>query len=232
MFEKETLRKADFLTGLLIFIFGLFIISQGVQMPMKDSWGGVESVWYVSPALFPLIVGSMISILGLILTVKSFLEIGINGCLAVIQNIFSKKGFDALTSDASFRFYMVCALFLFFVFLYVPRVDFLICSMFFLLVFITAFYFESAELLKRIFLFFVGCSCILLLLTVTGIVASINNFIPHSADYLTTIFIILYSIYIIKITSINQELRKKFKTSLTVSLVTSISLGIVRSQGE
>lgn len=227
MLNKEDLRKADFFTGLLFFAFGLFMISQAVQMPMKDSWGGVESVWYVSPALFPLIVGSIISLLGLILTVKSYLEIGGKGCLAVIENIFSKNGYESLTSDSSFRFYMVCSLFLFFVFLYVPRVDFIICSIFFLLVFITSFYFDNAELLKKIFLFYIGSSLILLLLFATGIITSANTIIPHFADYLTIIFIVLYSVFLINLTKTEPELRRKFKTSLTVSVITSFILGVV-----
>ncbi len=227
MLNKEDLRKADFFTGLLISAFGLFMISQAVQMPMKDSWGGVESVWYVSPALFPLIVGSIISLLGLILAVKSFLEVGGKGVLGVIGNIFSKTGYESLTSDSSFRFYMVCSLFLFFVFLYVPRVDFIICSTFFLLVFISSFYFDSAELLKKIFLFFAGSSLILLLLFVTGTIASVNNVVPHSADYLTIIIIILYSFFLINLTKNDPDLRRKFKTSLTVSVITSFILGVV-----
>ena len=54
MLEKEKLRKADIFSGLAIFLFGLFMVLMASEMPMKDSWGGVQNVWYVSPALFPL----------------------------------------------------------------------------------------------------------------------------------------------------------------------------------
>ena len=60
MMDKDKLRKADIFSGSLIILLGLFIISQAVQMPMKDSWGGVQNVWFVSPALFPLLVGGML----------------------------------------------------------------------------------------------------------------------------------------------------------------------------
>ena len=63
MLEKEKLRKADIFSGSIIFFFGLWIVLQAVKMPMKDSWGGVQNVWYVSPALFPLLVGAMIALL-------------------------------------------------------------------------------------------------------------------------------------------------------------------------
>ena len=68
MLEKDILRKADVFSGILFFCFGLFVVLQALKMPMKDSWGGVQNVWYVSPALFPLFVGGIIALLGLILT--------------------------------------------------------------------------------------------------------------------------------------------------------------------
>jgi hypothetical protein len=61
------LRKADFFSSLPIILFGLFVCSQAFRMPMKDSWGGVQNVWYVSPALFPLIIGTVLVALGLLL---------------------------------------------------------------------------------------------------------------------------------------------------------------------
>jgi hypothetical protein len=57
MMEKERLRKADVFCGGIIFLFGAWIVWQAFNMPMKDSWGGVQNVWFVSPALFPLFVG-------------------------------------------------------------------------------------------------------------------------------------------------------------------------------
>ncbi len=47
MLEKDKLRKADIFSGSIISLFGLWIISQAVKMPMKDSWGGVQNVWFV-----------------------------------------------------------------------------------------------------------------------------------------------------------------------------------------
>ena len=65
MLENEKLRQADIFAGIVISLFGLWVISQAMQMPMKDSWGGVQNVWFVSPALFPLFVGGVIVLLGI-----------------------------------------------------------------------------------------------------------------------------------------------------------------------
>ena len=67
MMEKDKLRRADMFSGSLICLLGLWIISQALKMPMKDSWGGVQNVWFVSPAIFPLFVGAMITLLGAML---------------------------------------------------------------------------------------------------------------------------------------------------------------------
>ena len=44
MLEKEKLRKADIFSGVVIVLFGAAVMSMGFQMPMRDSWGGVQNV--------------------------------------------------------------------------------------------------------------------------------------------------------------------------------------------
>ena len=56
MKDKAGLRKADFWTSILLFALGVAMIGGATTFPMKDSYGGVQNVWYVSPALFPLLV--------------------------------------------------------------------------------------------------------------------------------------------------------------------------------
>ena len=63
--NKENLRKADLVTSVLIFVFGAWVLWMAFKMPMKDSFGGVMNVWYVSPALFPIFVGVALMVLGL-----------------------------------------------------------------------------------------------------------------------------------------------------------------------
>ncbi|MEE4113214.1 MAG: hypothetical protein V2I40_10395, partial [Desulfobacteraceae bacterium] len=76
MMEKDKLRKADIFSGGTIFLFGLWVVGQAMQMPMKDSWGGVQNVWFVSPALLPLFVGAMIALLGALLVRTALKSVG------------------------------------------------------------------------------------------------------------------------------------------------------------
>ncbi len=76
MLQKENLRKADVYSGAVISLFGLWIVLQALKMPMKDSWGGVQNVWYVSPAIFPLFIGCIIMLLGGLLCRTALKTIG------------------------------------------------------------------------------------------------------------------------------------------------------------
>ena len=91
MLEKEKLRKADVYSGIIIFLFGAWVVWQASKMPMKDSWGGVQNVWFVSPALFPLFVGAMIMLLGLLLSRAALKTIGLKAFGNTLQWLLSKN---------------------------------------------------------------------------------------------------------------------------------------------
>jgi len=72
MMDKSKLRGADIITGVLFFILGIYIIAEALTMPLKDSYAGVESVWYVSPALMPFIIGAAMIFLAVYIIVFAF----------------------------------------------------------------------------------------------------------------------------------------------------------------
>ncbi|HSP25129.1 MAG TPA: hypothetical protein VLQ65_08145, partial [Saliniramus sp.] len=57
------LRKADFWTALVILAIGVFMMIEALGYPLEGSYAGVRNVWYVSPALFPLMVAGMLVLL-------------------------------------------------------------------------------------------------------------------------------------------------------------------------
>ncbi|MCP3868621.1 MAG: hypothetical protein GY703_11085 [Gammaproteobacteria bacterium] len=61
--EKAHLRRLDFRTGILLSLLAIGIIWEASGYPISDSYGGVQNVWYVSPALFPLLVGGLLLLL-------------------------------------------------------------------------------------------------------------------------------------------------------------------------
>lgn len=227
MLEKEQLRKADIFTGLLFFFFGLFVVSQALQMPMKDSWGGVQNVWYVSPALFPLFVGGIIALLGLILTGKGVREVGLKTMILALQTLTGKQGTRFFLKEAMFRFYSICILFIFYVYMNLPRVDFILSSQLFLIVFITIFYFDKSSLLKKLLGFYLALSLSMLVFFIAGGEQLLTSISKHIPDYLTLLGIIGYISYCSFLVRGEIELVRRFKISLIVALISPFILALV-----
>jgi hypothetical protein len=85
-------------------------------MPMKDSWGGVQNVWFVSPALFPLFVGGIIVLLGIALVVHAIRIVGFAGLRSTLAWLKSRDLVLFLKSDAMIRFHAIVILLFSFVF--------------------------------------------------------------------------------------------------------------------
>jgi hypothetical protein len=227
MLEKDKLRKADVFSGALIFFFGLWIVSQALQMPMKDSWGGVQNVWYVSPALFPLFVGGIIAILGLLLCRMALKEIGFKAFQETLRWLASRELFVFLNALPNIRFYTIAVLFLSFIYLTISRIDFFLAALLFLVVFISSFYFDDAALLKKLFFFYLAGIAVVFLFFVSGLNRMAAGMIPFAADILTAIFILAYCLYAWSLIRSHPPLRKKFRTALIVAFLTPFMVGII-----
>ena len=184
MMDKDKLRKADIFSGSIIMLFGLWIISQALQMPMKGSYGGVQNVWYVSPALLPLFVGSMIALLGGLLIRIALKTVGLRGLTDTLHWLGSSELLHFFKTPALFRFYAMIVLFFSFVFLNIPRIDFFLCAILFLIVFITMFYFDDDALLKKMLLFYLTGTIVLLVFFSQGLSETLETSLPYPGDWL------------------------------------------------
>jgi hypothetical protein len=219
MLDKDKLRKADIFSGFVFLLFGLWIVSQALQMPMKGSWGGVQNVWFVSPALFPLFVGAMISILGILLTGKAIKTVGRRELQRVLRWLGSKELVVFLQTNGAIRFYAMTVLFFSFVYLNLPRIDFFLCSILFLAVFISMFYFDDDALLKKLFTFYLAGTTVCLGYFLLGLPAILEKTLPYPNDWVAIGFIISYLLYAwISIRQVTA-LRKKYRTSLILAVV-------------
>jgi hypothetical protein len=218
MLEKEKLRKADIYSGLVIFLFGLFVVLMASEMPMKDSWGGVQNVWFVSPALFPLFIGGVIMLLGALLTRTALKMAGIKAFGETARWLGSKDLFKFLISDSIIRFYAIAVLFLSLVYLTTPRIDFFLSAILFLAVFITMFYFDDDQLLKKLFYFYLAGVGVLIAYFALGLDAALSRFVPFAGDVLALCFTLAYCIYAWTLIRFRPPLRKKFRTSLIVAV--------------
>lgn len=227
MMETDKLRKADIFSGAVIFLFGLWIVSQALKMPMKDSWGGVQNVWYVSPAIFPLFVGAMISLLGAVLVRKALNTVGLTGFKSVMAWMTSSELIAFLETAAMMRFYAIVALFFTFVFMNIPRVDFFVGAMLFLLAFITMFFFDDEAILKKLLVFYLVGSLVMLLAFATGALEALSTALPYAADGLALVFFCAYAVYARMTVASDAALVKKYRLCLILAIAAPFLIGSI-----
>ncbi len=227
MLDKEKLRKADIYSGAIIFLFGLLVVLQAVKMPMKDSWGGVQNVWYVSPAIFPLFVGCMIMLLGGLLCRTALKMVGYKAFAETVRWLTSKALLQFLNSITNLRFYSIVVLFLSFVFLNIPRIDFFLSAVLFLAVFITSFYFDDAELLKKLFFFYLAGVIVLIIYFSLGLNEPLGRIVPFPSDILALCFIVAYAVYAWMLIRNNAALRKKYRTATIAAIAAPLIVGTI-----
>ena len=225
MLEKEKLRKADIFSGGVMFLFGLWIVSQAARMPMKDSWGGVQNVWFVSPALFPLFVGAMIMLLGALLIRTALKEVGLIEVGHVVHWLFSSEMVRFLTTSSNQRFYAIAVLFFSLVYLNISRIDFFLCSVLFLMAFISMFYFDDDTLLKKMLLFYFAGTVLFIIYFALNLPVHLENVLPFASDWLTLVFIIAYGIYAWTLIRNTPALRRKYRLSLVLAVVAPFLIG-------
>lgn len=226
--EKEQLRKADLLTSLIIFVFGLFIVLEAMSMPMTDSYGGVQNVWYVSPALLPLIVGGAISLLGLILFKVALKSVGgPSKIVSSIKSLFDGTHGEGLMSVPNFRFFTIVILFVSYVYLYIPRVDFFICSLLFLFTFINMFHLEDTKILAKmlgVWMLGVVAHIIFFATGLDEVLGGGEDYV-HPGDWLTVIMLIIMIAFTRMQVNDDTNLKRRFKHGTIVALLAPFILG-------
>lgn len=226
MIEIEKLRKADIFSGTAIFCLGIFAIYQAFQMPMKDSYAGVQNVWYVSPALFPLLIGSILALLGLMLVRTALKQVRLEGLRSVFAYLGSSAFTEFLKKPVTVRFYGIVLNLFVFVFVLIPHIDFFLASIIFLLAFFFMFYCGTDErLLDLIYQIIIG-AVILSLFLFTGLSDKLDTLFFFSADFMVigfTLWLIFHYWKIVK----GTELIRKYKLSLLIGFIAPFTIGII-----
>lgn len=221
MLEKTKLRKADAFTAVGLIVFGLWMLIEAFKMPMKDSWGGVMNVWYVSPAIMPIAIAVAIILLSVALLVHSVREVG----LAELKAVAVRFAHRAVRkpSEGNIMFFAMASQFLFWVYLYIPRIDFFLNSVLFLMAFISMFYFGSIRLLKRVWIVYLIGAAFFLAYYATGIGAAAYAAFKYSGDVLMLVFLIVFSVVVNRLVALEigdpVERRRRFRNMLLISIL-------------
>jgi hypothetical protein len=218
MMETKQLRRADFITSIILMLFGAWVLFESFKMPMRDTYGGVQNVWYVSPALLPLIVGAGILILGAVLLVAAVKRGG------AADFISHAKRTKPQLSEANQRFLAILLALLSFVYFFIPRVDFFLAVVLFLTYFVHPFYYDDTESLRKLSYFYAGIVAVFILLFVTGLANAVNGVFEFSTDILALASIVALNVYARRLAGRDAELIRKFRVAMVVIILTPLIL--------
>lgn len=218
MMETRKLRRADFITSIIMMLAAVAILIMSFQMPMRDTYGGVRNVWYVSPALLPLIVGFGILILSAVLLVNSVKTGGAAEFIAGLRSMSPQIG------EANQRFLGVLLALVTFVYLFIPRVDFVLSIMLFLAYFVPAYYYDELSDLKNLSILYGSIAAVFLILFATGIADRINDGFEFATDVIALVATIVLLAYARRLAGSDHDRIRKFRLSLIVTIVTPLFL--------
>ena len=218
MMETRKLRRADFVTSILMMLAAAAILIMTFQMPMRDTYGGVRNVWYVSPALLPLIVGFGILILSVVLLVNSIKTGGAADFIAGLKTMTFR------IDDANQRFVGILLALVTFVYLFIPRVDFFLSIMLFLAYFVPAYYYDELSDLKKMSVLYGAIAAVFLILFTTGIADRINGGFEFATDVIALVATIVLVVFSRRLAGSDHDRIQKFRLSLIVTIVTPLFL--------
>lgn len=153
--QLMALRRADIKTAVVLIIISTIMIVESLNFPLTDSYAGVQNVWYVSPALFPILIGSILLVCGAALLMKAIVFVKSHAEIATAKE----------SAESWWRFALLVSLIAGQVFGWVPFVDFSLAAFVFLFLFIFAFYSDNALFQGRILKIWTITSIVLVLVS-------------------------------------------------------------------
>ncbi|MBU2879904.1 MULTISPECIES: hypothetical protein [Aliiglaciecola] len=154
--KSRTLARANFKVGLVVFIICVVFFVHTLSFPMTGSYGGVENQWYVSPALFPLSVLSILILLSGIMIIKVWKECDYFSSLTV-QSV-NAASMDSKTQDKWYVITLLCV----YIYVYIPSADFYLVTCLFLLSLMLRFYLKLTGLWRGVLYVHIPLAIVLL----------------------------------------------------------------------
>ena len=224
--KNKKMRGADIIISGLFLILGILALVGAFQMPLTDSYGGVESVWYVSPALMPIIIG-----IAMILLSISILIYGIKqGGLDIIKKGIEKRKQEPILNEDTVRMLATLVPLFWLVFVHLTMLDFCLAVGLYLTFTISVFYFEDFKILKEALGFYSIILFINLIIKLTSVNVMLDSMFVFTTDILATIELIILIFYIrkkIKISENYDALKVKYKHAMRVSIITPIAIAAI-----
>jgi hypothetical protein len=217
--ELKSLRRADFISSIIVLLFGIFIIVMAFRMPMSASYGGVENFWYIAPALFPLFIGGAFILMGTVLCITAVKEGGLKELIASLG-----KGREKADQEKRIRTLIVMYALGSFIYVLIPNIDFVVSIATFLFFLCATFYSESALLFRILSRWYIAGTLLLGFLLWSGMSAVLVSFYPYALDLLVILFLAGMVIVSLRVIKKEGQPAKKIYTVLWVSILVPMIL--------
>lgn len=222
--KNRNMRAGDLIISALFFLLGCAILILSLQMPLKGSYGGVESAWYVSPALFPLIIGAVIILLSISVFVYALKHDGLD----LLKEQYESRRKEPLFNEDTLRFLAVLVPMFGLVYIDIKRMDLLFSVFLYLAFTITVFYIDDSKLRKDSLIVYSICMVVNLLLAIV----KFERLFLYSFDVIglleSVILVVVFRINIKKSESEDKNgMKKKLLTACLVAGILPVFIEIV-----
>lgn len=222
MMDKTKLRGADMITSILFFLLGVWILFESFKMPLTDSYAGVNSVWYVSPALMPLIIGTAIIILSISIFLHGLKHGGKESLSIIWQSLKAGKVF----SDSNIRYASVLIPLIAMVYMNLTRIDFFLTLVLYLGFTISVFYIDDMHFMRSTLRFYIIEMGMLFILFLSGLAPILNSIFLYLVDVIALLMIIALTLWMrsqLKKLAIEGS-AKKFKHAMLMTYLAPLFL--------
>jgi hypothetical protein len=220
------LRKADFWSSLVLIAVSGAMLLQTLTFPLRGTYAGVRNAWYVSPALFPLIVSTMLILLGLGLLARSVRSGGAAAALDDLRHSPAKRFIRA-----SAAFWIVGGAIGAYVYGFIPYVDFVAATALFLFCFTSGFHLAGSRAAHTLLAALIAGGLVLLAGALAGLMPGPRTTAAYVLDGAVWAAFVLAAAFAFSVTFRVGELRRRFWQCFWTSLLTAFLLGAIFKYG-
>ncbi len=217
--KNREMRAGDLIIAALFFLLGCFILILSFQMPLKGSYGGVESAWYVSPALCPIIIGIVI----MFLSVSIFTYAWKHDGMKLLVEKWTARRKEPFLNEDTLRFLAVLVPMFGLVYVDLKRMDLFFAVFLYLAFTISVFYIDDSKIRKNT----LGIYSICMVLNVILAVTKFENMFLYSFDVIGLIESVIVVVTLLNnIKKSELENKKEMRSKVRTACITGAVLPI------
>jgi hypothetical protein len=221
MFDNSKLRGTDLISSFLFFVLGVWILAESFQMPLQDTYAGVSNVWYVSPAIMPIIIGLAIIILSLVIFIHAIKH----GGKESLKQLWKVTKSSKVLSENNIRFAAVVFPLVAMVYMNLTRIDFFLTLVLYLSFSISVFYLDDPRFMRSTLFFYVAEMGILFIISVFGLDKIFASIFVYLLDIIALLLIVALTVFMVKqMKKIEDkaDVKRKFRQAMLMTYITPL----------